>query len=170
MRVALVAVTACVALGLAGPVRAAERIVERGIVQAIDRQSVVLRALDGTDVTVPLGPSTRFRLNGREARFGAIRVGFVAEAVVAGSGPALVLRAFGTPVRVVRGTLVRVGLAAVVVRRPSGRLTRIRLARGTTVWRDGLRIRLRALRLGMVVEVERAADGTAAAIRVLRRS
>ena len=53
-----------VAIASAG---AADRVVERGIVQSIDPTTLVLRALDGSDVAVRLGPATRFRLNGRPA-------------------------------------------------------------------------------------------------------
>ena len=55
----------------------------------------MLRALDGTEVTVAVGPATRVRLNGRAATLAMVRRGFVAEAVTAGNGPALVIRAFG---------------------------------------------------------------------------
>lgn len=169
MRAVLVTIIACASLVAAAPAGAADRGVERGIVQAIERQAVVLRALDGTDVTIPLRPETRLRLNGRRASLTELRVGLVAEAVLDGAGNALVLRAFGAPaVRVVRGVLLRVRLAALVVRRPGGTTIRIPLAAATTVWRNGGRVRLRALRLGMLVDVERAPDGSAAAVVVLR--
>lgn len=161
------AVVFAVFLVAAASAAATDRVVERGIIQAIDRQSVVLRALDGTEVSVALGPATRFRLNGRDVAFRAIRVGFVAEAVLEGSGPAVVLRAFGTSARVVSGVLTRVRPAAVVVRRASGGTVRVPVTGATTVWRNGVRLRLRALRRGMAVEVERAADGSASTIRVL---
>ena len=155
----------------AAPAAPAERVVERGIVQAIDRRSVVLRALDGTEVTVALRAETRFRLNGTDAVFGDLRAGFVAEAVLDGTGNTIVLRAFGTPERrVVRGLLVRQRLGALLVQRRGGRTVRIPVTASTAVWRNGARVRLRALRPGMLLQVERAADGSAATIRVLRRA
>ena len=170
MRTGVVVAVACALLAGAAPARAADRVVERGIVQAIDRETVVLLAFDVTQVSVPLGAEARFRVNVRDAALGEIRIGFVAEAVLDSAGNTVVLRAFGTPVRrVVRGVLVRLRLAAVVLRRPSGRTARVPLTAATTVWRNAGRIRLRALRPGMLLEIERGADGTAATIVVLRR-
>ena len=85
----------CAALACVSPALAADRVVERGIVQYLDASGLVLRALDGTEVRIPVGPATRFRLNGRSTTFDAIRSGFVAEAVTTRSGPAVVVRAFG---------------------------------------------------------------------------
>ena len=55
------------ALGAASSAAAADRVVDRGIVQSVSPSTLVLRALDGIDVEVRLGPFTRFRLNGRPA-------------------------------------------------------------------------------------------------------
>ena len=96
MKALLVVVAACAALGVAPAATAADRLVERGIVQSADRAGLVLRALDGTEVTVAVAPQTRFRLNGRPASLADIRSGFVAEVVtLVPGGPAAVVRAFG---------------------------------------------------------------------------
>jgi hypothetical protein len=146
----------------AAPAAAAERVVERGIVQSIDPSVVVLRALDGTDVAIRLGPATRFRLNGAPATLEDIRPGLVAEVVTVGSRPAIVIRAFGDVGRAsVRGVLLRVGQHALLLRRPSGRSVRIPIGARTTVWRGGTRVRLGALRPGMHVDAYRAAGGMA---------
>ena len=147
---------------------AADRLVERGIVQSADRTGVVLRALDGTDVTVAVGTETRFRLNGRPSSLTDIRRGFVAEAVTpASGGPAVVVRAFG---RVAGGAeagrLVRIRPRALVVRRDSGGTVRIPVTNRTTLWRAGGRIRLRALRPGMRVQVVLGASGSARMVLV----
>jgi len=158
--VALVAVL--VASATAG---AADRVVERGIVQSIDPTAVVLRALDGTDVAVRLGPGTRFRLNGRAATVADIHPGLVAEAVTTGAGPALVVRAFGGVERAaVRGVLRRITPRGLLVRRASGRSVRIAVNARTTVWHGGTRLGLRVLRPGMRVDVYRAAGGAARVI------
>ena len=144
------------------PAVAADRVVERGIVQSVDPTTLVLRALDGTDVAVRLGPGTRVRLNGRAATVAEISPGFVAEVVTAGSGPARVVRAFGDVERgVVRGVLLRVAPRGLLLRRASGRSVRIAIGARTTVWRGGTRLGLRVLRPGMQIDVYRAAGGGA---------
>jgi hypothetical protein len=166
------AVAAAVAMGVALVAAssgiAADRVVERGIVQSIDATTVVLRALDGTDVTVALGPSTRLRLNGTAASLEQIRPGLVAEVVTVGPGPARVLRAFGrVEPRIERGALVRLRAAALVLRRDGGGRIEIPLGGRTTVLRAGRPARLRSLRPGMQLEVVLAANGSARVVRVL---
>jgi hypothetical protein len=152
-------------LVVCAPAVAVDRVVERGIVQSVDPAAIVLRALDGTDVTLRLGPATRFRLNGRAVTIAEIRPGLVAEVVTRGTGPALVVRAFGSVERpAVRGVLFRVAPRALLLSRPSGRTVRIALGARTTVWRGGVRVRLGALRPGMHVDVYRGAGGAARAI------
>ena len=167
MRAWLLPAAACALLVAIGSAGAADRVVERGIVQSIDPAAVVVRALDGSDVSVRLVPATRFRLNGRPANVTDIRPGFVAEVVAAGSGPALVVRAFGDVERpAVRGTLARIGPRALFLRRPSGVTTRIRFGARTTVWRGGRRVDVLVLRPGMRVEVHRAPGGVARVIAI----
>lgn len=157
---ALVVLIAAAALLGAAPATAADRVVERGIVQSIDASTVLLRALDGTEVQLALGPETRFRLNGRAVTVDTIRHGFVAEVVTVGAGPATVVRAFGREASD-SGRIVFVRPRAIVVRRGPGDVVRIRVTPRTSVWRAGSRVRLAALRPGMRVEVVRAVDGSA---------
>jgi hypothetical protein len=165
MNVRLLLAALVAVLSGAAPAGAADRIAERGIVQSIDPTAIVLRALDGTDVSLRLGPETRFRLNGRAATVADVQPGFVAEVVTAGSGQALVVRAFGDARRrAVRGVLLRVAPRALVVFRPSGRSVRIAVVERTTVWRGARRIGLRALRPGLQVDVFRAPSGVARVI------
>jgi hypothetical protein len=160
---------AFVALVAAGPAPAADRVVERGIVQSIDPSAVVLRALDGTNVTVPLKPLTRYRLNGRDATLADIRPGFVAEVVGGGGGRAVVVRAFGRVERQVdRGVLARVVARAIVVRRGPGDTVRLPVTARTAVWRNGARVPVRVLRPGMRVEVTTAPNGSARVIVIVR--
>jgi hypothetical protein len=164
----LVVAAACAALGVASAASAADRLVERGIVQSADRSGIVLRALDGTEITVVVGPETRFRLNGRAASLVDIRRGFVAEAVtLVPGGSAAVIRAFGRLAGSAEtGRLVRLRPRALVVRRDAGGTIRIPLTARTTVWRAGGRIRLRALRPGMAIQVVLAANGSARVVLV----
>ena len=165
MKVRLLLVAAVALLAASAPAAAADRVVERGIVQSIDPTAIVLRALDGTDVAVRLGPVTRFRLNGRAATVADIHPGLVAEVVTIGPGPALVVRAFGDVERAaVRGVLLRIAPRGLLVRRVSGRPVRIAVNARTTVWRGGRRLGLRVLRPGMQIDVFRAAAGVARVI------
>ena len=158
----------CAALVAAAPSPAAGRVVERGIVQTVAPATIVLRALDGTEVTVAVGPETRVRLNGRAATLAMVRRGFVAEAVSSGSGPALVIRAFGRAAEeAVVGKLVRVRPQVIVVRSGTGERMRIPVTRGTRAWRGTATVALRTLRGGMQVQIVRTAKGAARVVLVL---
>jgi hypothetical protein len=163
-----VLVAACAALVTASPAAAADRMVERGIIQSVDTAAVVLRALDGTEITVAVGPETRFRLNGRATTFDAIQPGLVAEAVRSTAGQAVVIRAFGSAGRTETGRLVRVRPRALVLRRGFGDTVRIPVTARTTVWRAGGRMPLRILRRGMNVEIVLGANGAARVVLVRR--
>ena len=160
MRRLLVLAALCGSLVVVAPVAAADRVVERGILQSVTGTAVVLRALDGTQVNVPLGPATRYRLNGRAAPASAIRPGFVAE-VVSEGGPAIVLRAFGGRGLTESGVLEQRRFGALVVRRPNGTTVRVVLTARTGVWIDGRKATRRELRRGMTVDVVRARDASA---------
>ena len=158
----------CAALVAAAPSPAAGRAVERGIVQSVAPATVVLRALDGTEVTVAVGPETRVRLNGRTATLAMVRRGFVAEAVTAGSGQALVIRAFGRIAdEAVVGRLVRVRPQVIVVRSGTGERLRIPVTRATRAWRGTATVALSTLRGGMQVQIVRAPNGAARVVLVL---
>ncbi|HEY7707074.1 MAG TPA: hypothetical protein VH968_07910 [Gaiellaceae bacterium] len=168
MKALLGMATACAAaLALAAPALAADRVIERGIVQSVGPSAVVLRALDGTDVTVPVGPATRVRLNGRAAALAAVSPGLVAEAVRVGSGTAVALRAFGRASgRVERGRLVRVLPRALVLRRGPGDTVRVRISGRTVVWRGTRTADAALLRRGMQVMAVLSPAGAARVILV----
>lgn len=158
----------CAALVAAAPSAAAGRVVERGIVQSVGPATVVLRALDGTEVPVVVGPETRVRLNGRAATLAMVRRGFVAEAVTAGGGPALVIRAFGRAAEeAVVGELVRIRPQTIVVRTGTGERLRIPITRATRAWRGAATVALRTLRSGMQVQIVRTPNGAARVVLVL---
>jgi hypothetical protein len=164
----LALLAACAALAAAAAAGAAGGLVERGIVQSVGPAEILLRALDGTEVTVAVGPATRVRLNGRAAALAEIRRGFVAEAVTVDDGPAVVLRAFGRAAQSgVVGELVRIGPRALVVRRDAGARLRIAVTPRTRIWRGSDRVPLRVLRPGMRLQVVRAPNGTARVVLVL---
>ena len=168
MRARLVAGVAIAWLAVASPALAADRTVDRGIVQSVTPSALVLRGLDGIEVEVPLGPRTRFRLNGLPATLTDVRPGFVAETVRYGSHAATRVRAFGRLATTTeRGRLVGVRDGWLVLRAESGR-ARIALTSATVVRRGGRLVALRLLRVGMRVEIVRASDGSARTIRILR--
>lgn len=155
------------ALAFASSALAADRVVERGVVQSVGPSAVVLRALDGTDVTVPVGPGTRVRLNGRAAALAAVSPGLVAEAVRVGSGTAVVLRAFGRASgRVESGRLVRVLPRALVLRRGPGDTVRVRISARTVVWRGSRTADAGVLRRGLQVTVVLSPAGAARVVLV----
>jgi len=165
VRALCAAIAVCASLLAAVPAAAADR-VERGIVQSLGPTTIVLRALDGSDVSVGLASTTRYRLNGRAASPGEILPGFVAEAVRGATGAAVVVRAFGAAGRTEAGVLVRRGAGALVLRRASGERVRVALTARTAVWRGGRRVARRALRPGLRLDVVLAPDGTARVVLV----
>jgi hypothetical protein len=160
---ALVLLAACTAaLTAVSAPAAGDRAVERGIVQSVGPTEVVLRALDGTDAGVPVGPATRVRVNGRAATLASVSPGLVAEALRAGSGPAVVLRAFGPASgRVESGRIVRVLPRALVLRRAPGDTVRIRVSPRTAVWRGTRTAGSDVLRRGMAVTIALSPVGAA---------
>lgn len=169
MRVRLLVLVAIASLAAPAPAGAADRVVERGIVQSVAPGGVVLRALDGTELTVPLAADTRYHVNGRPATIAEIRPGFVAEVVTSGSGAAIVVRAFGLVERPIeRGVIARLVPRGLVLRRGQADTIRIPINDRTVVWRGGLRVPLRTLRRGMVVEVALTANGASRVILVRR--
>src|SRR5581483_8195391 len=86
------------------------RHVERGIVQSVSSDSLVLRELDGSVVLVPVDASTQVVLNDRPASLADIRPGDVAAATAVGGSPAtsvVVVRIVARP-RVDRGVIASV--------------------------------------------------------------
>lgn len=160
VRALLLVAAACAALVAVSPATAGGRVVERGVVQSVGPAELVLRALDGTETTVQVGPETRIRLNGRPAPLSSIREGFVAEAVVVGDGPARGIRAFGraAPPTLV-GQIVVVRPHALVILRPSGRRIRVPLTARTTVLQAGNRVARHTLSAGMRVRIARTPSG-----------
>lgn len=169
MRARIVLGVAVAWLVAAAPAVAADRVVERGIVQSVAERSLVLRALDGAELTVPVGPATRVRVNGLPATLVEIRPGFVAEALRYGSRPAVRVRAFGRlRAEVVRGRLVALRAASLVLRIPRAGRLRVTVTDATVVRRHGRRVPPQRLQRGMRVEVVRVEDGSARVVRILR--
>ncbi len=138
--------------------------VERGIVQSLSATRLTLRSLDGSAVAVTLDSRTRFRLNGQPATIGDLRPGQVAEAVLV-RGAARVVRAFGSRAATVElGVVSAVSGSSVAVAGTSGSAVTIPITPLTRVRVGIVPVRRSALRVGQVVRVKRAADGSAQVI------
>lgn len=144
------------ALLMAAPATAARaETVDRGIVQQVAATSITLRALDGSAVSIPLGPQTRFILNGSPATVAAIGPGQAAAVFHDASLPARLVRASGgTAVRTLEGVVVSVIGRVLTLRLPDGSTTGIRVGQRTAVVRaNGRPARRIAVQPGRAVKV-----------------
>src|SRR5919198_1355960 len=133
------------ALALAGTATAATRTlqIDRGVVQTVSSTRLVLRELDGSLVTITVGPTTRVRVNGLASSIDVVRPGFVATAVHDGNAPATVIRAFGRLATTTdRGIVVSVAARRLTLRTGDGRSLVLRITART-------RIRVRARPAGI---------------------
>ena len=176
MRSFLVAAAALLTLALApaGAVAAVSAApqVERGIVQTVTPGQVELRALDGTVVSLAVGPATRVRLNGGPASLSQIQPGFVAEVTHRGNRPAIIVRAFGAvPLVVERGTVTALSKTSISMLTDAGAIVTIELDSSTRfVRRGGLPVGRFAARPGARVAVRHPDGGRARLVTVLKRA
>lgn len=143
---------------------------DKGVVQEVTTTSIVLRGLDGSSLTLALGPFTVVRLNGKRATPADLRPGLVAEVTHTGDRPARLVRAFGAVRLVEEGILASVSRQELVVRRGDGTLATIALGPGTEVRRQGRRVRRSALKPGFVVRVTYAPGSPARLVVLFRRA
>jgi hypothetical protein len=152
----------------AGGTRALQ--IDRGVVQTVSPARLVLRELDGSLVTIAVGPRTRVRVNGLASAVAVIRPGFVATAVHDGDAPAVAIRAVGRVVSMVdRGTAVSLVFNRLTIRTASGASLVFRITPRTRIRVRGLPATLAALRPGRVVDVAHDAAGNALRIAVRPR-
>lgn len=145
-----------------------EPTIDRGVVQTVEQQRLVLRALDGTDLAFAVDPRTRVLLNGLRTRLGAIRPGYVAEVAHHDAGRAARIRASGRFARVERGVVVSLEQRQLVLEAAGGQLS-IPVTRATRVRRGSFPAARRAVQPGRSVTVRLTANGTARVIVVARR-
>lgn len=175
MRIALrVVLIALGALLLAGPGSALAAptglTTDQGVVQSVSPTAIVLRSLDGTLLTLAVGPATRVKLNGSPAQLGDVQPGFVAAVVHRGARPAVVVRAFGKVALVTdRGIVTSLSSVSIAIRTASGATLSIPLDASTRFRRLGLPVARAAARPGALVEVVHPAEGPARVVRVLKR-
>ncbi len=141
--------------------------IDRGVVQTISLSRITLRELDGSTVSIAVGPSTRVRLNGLPAAIADIEPGFVAAVAHDGAAPALAIRAFGRVARTLdAGVIVTRGGARLTIRTADGRSLTFRITLRTRIrWRR-LPATVAALRPGRVAAVTHTAAGVALRIVV----
>jgi hypothetical protein len=164
----LAATAACLVLVSDGLAARGGETVDRGVVQSVSAEGIVLRQLDGTTIELALGTTTRFRLNGEPSWLASIRPGFVAAVVHDGEAPAVVVRAFGRFARLERGVVAEIVNRTLVLRRDDGSTLSIRLTRQTRVRRGAFPAPRSAVRPGRRVDVQLAANGAARLIVVRR--
>jgi hypothetical protein len=165
----LVTAAAALAVGPAAQAREPGAATDRGVVQTVAPQRLVVRALDGSDLEFVVDSTTRVLLNGVPARFAAIRPGFVAEVVHGQSGRALRIRAFGELAGTERGFILSRGQGELRLQRADGTEAVIPLTRRTRVRRAGALVGRWALRPGRRATVFLADDGSARLVVLGRR-
>jgi hypothetical protein len=163
------ATVAVIALAPSGQAREPGATTDRGVVQAVAPQRLVVRALDGSDLEFAIDSGTRVVLNGVRARLTAIRPGFVAEVVHQESGRALRIRAFGQIAQMERGVILSRGQGELRLQRDDGTEIAVPLTRRTRVRRAGVLVGRWALRPGRGATVVLAGDGTARLVVLGRR-
>lgn len=142
---------------------------DKGVVQEVTPTSIVLRGLDGSTLTLALGPFTAVRLNGRPATLADLHPGLVAEVAHKGDRPARIVRAFGAVRIVEQGVVESVSRLELMLRRADGTLVTIAVGRQTKVRRQGRPARRTAVRAGVAARVTYAPGSPATLVVLLRR-
>jgi len=151
----------------AASARVGSLVLDRGIVQSVSASQLVLRALDGSTITITVGPKTKVFLNDAPAPLSAIQPGYVVGALHDGSRPAVYVRAVGrAPLVVEKGTIVSVAAGSLVLKTPAGLVT-ITVGPSTGVQLNGRPATLADLRPGYAAEVTHRGSEPALTIRAL---
>ncbi len=151
----------------AASARTVNFVVDRGVVQSVSATQVVLRALDGSTITINVGPKTKVLLNDSPAPLSAIQPGYVAGALHDGNRPAVYIRAVGrAPLVVDKGIIASVSATSLVLRTGSGAVT-ITIGPATSILLNGKTATAGDLRPGYAAEV--AHRGSEPAIQIRAR-
>ncbi len=168
LRVTLISVFLLGALLAAGvaSARSVNLVIDRGIVQSVSSTQVVLRALDGSTITITVGPRTRVFLNNDSAPLTAIQPGYVATALHDGNRPAVYVRAVGktAPLVVDKGVITAVSSTSITLRTGSG-VVMITIGPATSIQLNGRPAGLGDLRPGYSAEVAHRGSEPAQTIR-----
>jgi hypothetical protein len=115
------------------------QVTEQGLVQSVSATAVLLRALDGSTSTVPIGPQTRVLVDGGLAPLHDVKPGFVAIVKWAGGKAAQQLSAFDLSAKSGErlATVEEVTKTSVTVTAASGGTVTIHVNVRTRVFVDG---------------------------------
>jgi len=165
---------ALVALVAAAPASAGTRdlTIDRGIVQSVSSTQIVLRGLDGTTLTLAVGPRTLVLLNGQPSTLSAIQPGFAATVAHNGSRPARAVRAFGqkrAAKQIDKGVVVSVSPSLLVLRQLDGTIVSVSVNGHTQVVLDGVPASLASLKPGFLAAALHFGTAPARQVRALRR-
>lgn len=150
-------------------------VTDRGIVQAAAADTLVLRALDGSSLTVALDARTRIYVDNRGAEISDLQPGSVATVRHVDGGPALDVRIALPPkpkLRTDRGVTDSVTSGGIVIRLGNGTTKSIAVASSTRVQApNGRAVSLTALAGGLLVDVLYDPSGTVPAqtVKIIRR-
>ncbi len=153
----------------AASARTGGAVLDRGIVQSVSAGQVVLRALDGSTITITIGPKTRVFLNDSPAPLSSIQPGYVAGALHDGGRPAVYIRAVGrAPVTVDRGVITAVSSGSLTLRTAAGPVT-LTVGPTTAVMINGQPASVTDLHPGYAAEVAHRGSDPAIQIRAQGR-
>jgi hypothetical protein len=126
-----------------------------GIVQSVSSKAIVLRELDGRTVRIPVAPSTRVFVDGKQASLRDVRAGFVASVAWKTGKSARVLQAFDLlgPHAVSVGVVDSVSTGVLVVTETGGTTLSVPVNERTRVLIDGKRATLAAVKPGYTVVI-----------------
>jgi hypothetical protein len=159
------------ALPAAGIAGRASLTTDSGVVQVVGSGQIVLRALDGSVSSFAVAQTTRVKLNGARVSLADIKPGYVATVAHNGSAPAVLVRAFGKPARLIdRGVVTALSESEITLRTVGGGTITVSLDRSTRFRFVGLPGKRFRARPGAVVAVTHAADAPATVVNVLKRA
>src|SRR6266536_337940 len=140
---------------------------ERGVVQSVSANRLVLKALDGSTIVVAINARTRVLIDGKPASIVDVRPGFVAVVTMRGASgrAALEVDAFTTspgpaaPVATAAGVVRSVSPGRLVLASLEGRILTVVIDAAARVYLDGKPASLVDVRAGFVAVVIRSQGG-----------
>lgn len=157
------------------PVARGPVVTDRGIVQTVAPDSLVLRALDGSSITIALDGRTRFYLGDRSGSLSDVQPGGVATVRHQGSAPAVDVRVALPPkpqLRSDRGLTTSGSATSLVMQLADGTALTIRIDGSTRVYgSNGRQVSFGELRPGLLVDVVYDPSGSlpAQTVKIIRR-
>jgi hypothetical protein len=129
---------------------------DQGVVQSVSANAILLKALDGSVVSIPIDGSTRFYVGDRPASLGDIKPGFVVTAAWRDGSAAAEISALNPSPGPSVSIVASVGTGKIVVTSPDGSSTTIRVNNRTREFVDGKRARPQDVKPGYTVSTPSA--------------